>query len=122
MPQIRATTTKAQSRRGRAAFAKISVNVLLELGVHHPLAKKKEREVCRAAQLPLDIAATRQPNARGAGARVSLAASAAATGFDRDRVRRHHHLPVCGSRNVEEQQECWEESPQEGLPHEIRMM
>lgn len=37
-PQITATTTKAQSRRGRAAFAKISVNVLLELGLHNPLA------------------------------------------------------------------------------------
>lgn len=37
-PQITATTTKAQSRRGRAAFAKITVSVLLELGLHNPLA------------------------------------------------------------------------------------
>ena len=37
-PQITATITKAHSRRGRAAFAKISVNVLLELGLHNPLA------------------------------------------------------------------------------------
>ena len=37
-PQITATTTKAKSRRGRAAFAKITVSVLLELGVHNPLA------------------------------------------------------------------------------------
>lgn len=37
-PQITATTTKAKSRRGRAAFAKIGVGVLLELGVHNPLA------------------------------------------------------------------------------------
>jgi hypothetical protein len=37
-PQITATTTKARSRRGRAAFAKIGVGVLLELGVHNPLA------------------------------------------------------------------------------------
>ena len=36
-PQITATTTKAHSRRGRAAFAKITVNVLLELGLHNPL-------------------------------------------------------------------------------------
>lgn len=43
-PQILATTTKAKSRRGRAAFAKISVNVLLELGVHHPLAAGIGRE------------------------------------------------------------------------------
>ena len=37
-PQITATTTKAKSRRGRAAFAKIGVGVLLELGLHNPLA------------------------------------------------------------------------------------
>ena len=37
-PQITATTTKARSRRGRAAFAKITVSVLLELGLHNPLA------------------------------------------------------------------------------------
>jgi hypothetical protein len=43
-PQILATTTKAKSRRGRAAFAKISVNVLLELGVHNPLAAGIGRE------------------------------------------------------------------------------
>ena len=37
-PQITATTTKAKSRRGRAAFAKLGVAVLLELGMHNPLA------------------------------------------------------------------------------------
>ena len=37
-PQITATTTKAHSRRGRAAFAKITLSVLLELGLHNPLA------------------------------------------------------------------------------------
>jgi len=37
-PQVTATTTKAVSRRGRAAFAKIGVAVLLELAVHNPLA------------------------------------------------------------------------------------
>jgi hypothetical protein len=37
-PQITATTTKARTRRGRAAFAKITTTVLLELGVHNPLA------------------------------------------------------------------------------------
>jgi len=37
-PQITATATKAPSRRGRAAFAKITVTVLLELGLHNPLA------------------------------------------------------------------------------------
>jgi hypothetical protein len=37
-PQIAATTTKARTRRGRAAFAKITTTVLVELGVHNPLA------------------------------------------------------------------------------------
>jgi DDE family transposase len=59
-PQIAATTTKAASRRGRAAFAKIGVAVLLELGLHNPLAaaiaRKAESELALArhllAQLP----------------------------------------------------------------------
>lgn len=37
-PQITATRPKARTRRGRAAFAKITTNVLLELGLHNPLA------------------------------------------------------------------------------------
>jgi hypothetical protein len=37
-PQITATLPKARTRRGRAAFAKITTNVLLELGLHNPLA------------------------------------------------------------------------------------
>ena len=37
-PQVSATTAKAMSRRGRAAFAKLSVATLLEVGVHNPLA------------------------------------------------------------------------------------
>jgi hypothetical protein len=37
-PQVAATTTKARSRRGRAAFAKLGVAVLLEAAVHNPLA------------------------------------------------------------------------------------
>ncbi len=59
-PQITATTTKARSRRGRAAFAKIGVAVLLELAVHNPLAaaiaRQGESELALArrlfAQLP----------------------------------------------------------------------
>ncbi|MBI3490695.1 MAG: hypothetical protein HY047_02715 [Acidobacteria bacterium] len=59
-PQITATTTKARSRRGRAAFAKITVNVRLELGLHNPLAAgigrqgESEWELARRllAQLP----------------------------------------------------------------------
>jgi hypothetical protein len=37
-PQIKAATRKAKSRRGRAAFAKLTTGVLLELGLHNPLA------------------------------------------------------------------------------------
>ena len=37
-PQIKASTRKAKTRRGRAAFAKITTGVLLELGLHNPLA------------------------------------------------------------------------------------
>lgn len=37
-PQITTAATKARSRRGRAAFAKITVSVLLELGLHNPVA------------------------------------------------------------------------------------
>ena len=59
-PQVSATTTKAASRRGRAAFAKLGVAVVLELGVHNPLAaaiaRHGESELALArrlfAQLP----------------------------------------------------------------------
>jgi hypothetical protein len=37
-PAILATCTKARTRRGRAAFAKVTTAVLLELGLHNPLA------------------------------------------------------------------------------------
>lgn len=37
-PQISAQVRKARTRRGRAAFAKLPTAVLLELGVHNPLA------------------------------------------------------------------------------------
>lgn len=37
-PQIVAATTKARTRRGRAAFAKLTTAVLVEVGVHNPLA------------------------------------------------------------------------------------
>lgn len=37
-PQITATMSKARTRRGRAAFAKITTAVLLEVGLHNPLA------------------------------------------------------------------------------------
>lgn len=37
-PPIKRQATKARTRRGRAAFAKLPTAVLLELGVHNPLA------------------------------------------------------------------------------------
>ena len=37
-PQVRKTVRKARTRRGRAAFAKLTTAVLLELGLHNPLA------------------------------------------------------------------------------------
>jgi hypothetical protein len=59
-PQVTATTTKAASRRGRAAFAKLAVAVVLEVSVHNPLAaaiaRHGESELALArrlfAQLP----------------------------------------------------------------------
>jgi DDE family transposase len=37
-PQVLTTFVKAQTRRGRAAFAKMTAAVLLEVGLHNPLA------------------------------------------------------------------------------------
>lgn len=37
-PQVTATLKKARTRRGRAAFAKITTAVLLEVGLHNPVA------------------------------------------------------------------------------------
>jgi hypothetical protein len=37
-PQILGALSKARTRRGRAAFAKITTGVLLEVGLHNPLA------------------------------------------------------------------------------------
>jgi hypothetical protein len=37
-PQIKRQMRKARSRRGRAAFPKVGVAVLVELGLHNPLA------------------------------------------------------------------------------------
>jgi hypothetical protein len=37
-PQVTATRKKTRTRRGRAAFAKITTAVLLEVGLHNPLA------------------------------------------------------------------------------------
>jgi hypothetical protein len=37
-PQVKQRMKKARSRRGRAAFPKVGVAVLVELGLHNPLA------------------------------------------------------------------------------------
>ena len=37
-PQVKGSGVKAKSRRGRAAFAKIVTGVLLEVGLHNPVA------------------------------------------------------------------------------------
>jgi hypothetical protein len=37
-PQVTATVEKAATRRGRAAFAKLTTAVLLEIGLHNPVA------------------------------------------------------------------------------------
>ncbi|MCU0785273.1 MAG: IS4 family transposase [Verrucomicrobia bacterium] len=43
-PQINRSVQKAKSRRGRAAFAKLTVDVLLEVGLHNPLAAALGRQ------------------------------------------------------------------------------
>src|SRR5712692_516427 len=54
-PQITATREKAHTRRGRAAFAKMTTAVLLEVGLHNPLAaaigRKGESEWALAQRL-----------------------------------------------------------------------
>lgn len=54
-PQIKEHLSKAQSRRMKAAFAKVGVAVLVELGIHNPIAAaigpKEESEMALAEQL-----------------------------------------------------------------------
>jgi hypothetical protein len=54
-PQIKAGMTKARSRRGRAAFAQVGVAVMVELGLHNPIATavgmQEESEMVLAKQL-----------------------------------------------------------------------
>lgn len=56
-PQIKATTRKAKSRRGRAAFAKMATSVLLELGLHNPLAAAIGRKGQSEWALALEVLA-----------------------------------------------------------------
>ena len=54
-PQIKQKMRKAKSRRGRAAFAKVGVTVLLELGLRNPIAAaigpREESEMVLSRQL-----------------------------------------------------------------------
>jgi hypothetical protein len=50
-PQILSCLTKAASRRLQSAFAKVGVVLLVELGIHHPLAAVIAKE--EEAELPL---------------------------------------------------------------------
>ena len=54
-PQVKAARRKAASRRHKAAFAKVSVATLVELGIHNPLAAavgpKEEAESVLAREL-----------------------------------------------------------------------
>jgi hypothetical protein len=57
-PQIKATLRKAKSRRGQAAFAKITTGVLLELGLHNPLAAALGRQGQSEWALALELLAS----------------------------------------------------------------
>jgi hypothetical protein len=56
-PHIKATMRKARARRGHAAFAKITTGVLLELGLHNPLAAAIGRGGQSEWALALDLLA-----------------------------------------------------------------
>ena len=56
-PQVKATVRKAKTRRGRAAFAKITTGVLLELGLHNPLAAAIGRDGQSEWALALELLA-----------------------------------------------------------------
>lgn len=56
-PQVKATVRKARTRRGRAAFAKITAGVLLELGLHNPLAAAIGRDGQSEWALALELLA-----------------------------------------------------------------
>ncbi len=56
-PAIKQEASKAKSRRGRAAFAKMSAVVLLELGAHNPLAAAIGRKAESEWRLSLSLLA-----------------------------------------------------------------
>ena len=71
-PPIKATTRKAKSRRGRAAFAKLTTTILLELGLHNPLAAAIGRGGGPAGQPPSwrSAAQDQRPDAGGVPSRL----------------------------------------------------
>jgi hypothetical protein len=60
-PEIARHVTKARTRRGRAAFAKLPTAVLLELGLHNPVAAA----IARAAESEWALALTLLPRLPG---------------------------------------------------------
>jgi len=56
-PSIKATQRKAKTRRGRAAFFKIVAGVLLEVGLHNPLAAAIAQQAQSEWQLALSLLA-----------------------------------------------------------------
>src|SRR5436309_2117470 len=66
-PQVTATRSKARTRRGRAAFAKITTAVLLEVGLHNPLAAAVGRQGESEWALAQRAAGTAAPAGRVAG-------------------------------------------------------
>jgi len=69
-PQILGTLRKAQTRRGRAAFAKMTTGVLLELGLHNPLAAAIGRRGESEWALALSLVAHLPPGALVLGDRL----------------------------------------------------
>ena len=62
-PANNAVRPKAKSRRGRAAFAKLTAGVLVELGLHNPLAAAIGQTGQSEWQLALDLLASLPPRA-----------------------------------------------------------
>lgn len=89
-PQITAVTAKARTRRGRAAFAKMTTAVLLELGLHNPVAAVIGRHGESEWALALRVLAQLPPRALVLADRLyGCAAFAAAAVAAANRVGSH---------------------------------
>jgi hypothetical protein len=75
-PQIKCSAKKAKTRRGQAAFAKIVTSVLLEIGLHNPLAAaigrkgESEWELAHRLLAQLPTAAVQRPGFRSTELRL----------------------------------------------------